>query len=93
MKASNVCTQLQAPCRTIKTIQSGTGVGTAFSAVAPFLTAGRRPWIECVDGTSMKVDRSILRKLICPTSWFEPRIFRLRPCDFPYRPRTSALNC
>jgi hypothetical protein len=31
----------------------------------------------------MKVDSSILRKLIRLKSWFEPLILRLQPCDFP----------
>jgi hypothetical protein len=73
--------------------KSGTEDGTAFSAVAPSWRLGRHPLIECVDGTSMKVDSSILRRLIRMRCWFEPLILRLKSMQrSPKTNRKSRLG-
>jgi hypothetical protein len=59
--------------------KSGTEDSTAFSAVAPSWRPGRRLLMDCVDGTSMKADSSIVRRLIRMRCWFEPLILRLGP--------------
>jgi hypothetical protein len=63
------------------TSKSGTEDGTAFSAVAPSWRPSP-PFDRFVNGTSMKTDSSILRRLIRMRCWFEPLILRLGPCDF-----------
>jgi hypothetical protein len=57
--------------------KAGPRTALAFSAVAPSWRPGRRLLIGCVDGTSMKADSSILRRLIRMRRWFEALILRL----------------
>jgi len=57
--------------------KSGTEDGTAFSTVAPSWRPGRRLLIECVDGTSMKPDRSTRPRLIRIGCWFRLLMLRL----------------